>query len=304
MRLLVMCVAVLVLEGCGPRYAYLVQRELAAGDELRCGGYLVWNHEPVRDVFLVINGSGTLSNAFVHPSFRELLDEHGVAYSTYDKPGIRAPFGDPAEVSRDSASIQQYTLGHGVACATGALEWAREQFGASVRLHVRGHSEGTLVALYTYDALLDADPELAAQISTFVLSGLALEPFQDILDRQLAALPGGDRLREAFATCDWALLERSLGVSCAYVDDARQRPSGRALFERLAMRSSGARFYIFHGVQDTLTPVEPVRALETWNRAEGQLPIEFHYYEGEHAGSEAAREEVARLLDAIVSQGP
>jgi hypothetical protein len=43
--------------------------------------------------------------------------------------------------------LERYTLGHGVECASHALRWAREQFGPSVRLHVRAHSEGTLIAL-------------------------------------------------------------------------------------------------------------------------------------------------------------
>ena len=63
-----MCLAVLVTACGGARYEHLVERELAASDELTCPGYLAWNREPVRDVFLVINGSGTLSNAF-HEKF-------------------------------------------------------------------------------------------------------------------------------------------------------------------------------------------------------------------------------------------
>lgn len=71
----------------------------------------MWNHAPVRDVFLVINGSGTGSNAFVHPTFEGLLSSRPVAYSTYDKPGVSAPFGNPAAVRRDYATLEHYTLG-------------------------------------------------------------------------------------------------------------------------------------------------------------------------------------------------
>jgi len=296
------CVA-LVLAACGgTHYQHLAERALAAADDLTCPGYLAWSNEPVQDVFLIINGSGTLSNAFVHPSFQGVLSTHRVAYSTYDKPGISAPFDDPAEVRRDDATIQRYTLGHGIACATEALRWSREQFGPSVRLHVRGHSEGTLVALYTYDSLLASDPATAAGIGTFVLSGLAVEPFSAILEHQLASVPGGDRLREALASCNWSVLGKALGISCAYVEDAERRPSGRAMFERLAARAPASRFYVFQGTEDVNTPVEPVRALEAWNGTEGHLQMEFHYYEGGHAGSEAARAEIAQLVTSIVSE--
>jgi pimeloyl-ACP methyl ester carboxylesterase len=289
--------------GCAGRFEHVVERGLAAPDGLACPGYLVWNNAPVRDVFLVINGSGTGSNAFVHPSFAELLTGRPVAYSTYDKPGVSAPFGDPGAVRRDYATLERYTLGHGIACAREALLWAREQFGPSVRLHLRGHSEGALVALYLYDALLDGDPETASKIATLVLSGLALHPIAALLENQLASLPDGARLRTALASCDWAVLKQRLGVSCAYLEDAARRPSGVDMFKRLAARAPGAQLHVFQGTRDWNTPVEPVRALEQWNASSGHLRIAFHYYEGGHAGTEAAKAELSQLLAAIVSTG-
>jgi hypothetical protein len=290
----------LMATACGPRYAHLVERELPA-DGLVCPGYLVWNDEPVRHVFLVINGSGTGSSAFLHPTFDGVVSTRSVAYATYDKPGISAPFDDPAAARRDDAILERYTLGHGVACATQALRWAREHFGSSARLHLRGHSEGTLVALYVYDALLEEDPELAASIDSLVLSGLALEPFDEILERQLTSLPDGEAVREAIASCDWTILAQRMGVSCAYIDDASQRPSGLTMFERLAARSAPASFYVFHGTEDWHTPVEPVRALEAWNASTGHLEMELHYYQGGHGGSDAVRAEMTRVIDAIVA---
>jgi len=263
---------------------------------------LVWNNEPVRDVLLVINGSGTLSNAFVQPALEGLLKTQRLAYSTYDKPGITAPFGDPAQVHRDYSIFERYTLGHGVACSTAALRWARERFGGSVRLHLRGHSEGSLVALSTYAALLEDDPETANAIATLILSGLPVDPFDRILEHQLAVLPDGRRLRAALAACDRAVLAERLGLSCPYVADATQRPSGRVLFEHLAERGARARIHVFQGNTDWNTPPEPVRALETWNASQGHLDMTFHYYQGGHQGSDEARSQIRRLLEAIVSQ--
>ena len=135
-----------------------------------------------------------------------------------------------------------------------------------------------------------------------MLSGLALEPFADILEHQLASMPDGDRVRQALASCDWHVLEPRMGVSCAYVEDATRRPAGRAMFERLAARAATARFEIFQGTRDWNTPVAPVRALEAWNASTGHLRIAFHYYEGGHAGSDAARDEMAQLLASIASE--
>lgn len=286
-----------LLAACAPRYQHVAERPLRSIGELECPGYLAWNREPVGDVMLVIGGSGHLSNAFVHPSFEDILGAQRVAYATYDKPGIRAPFGDPAAVQRDAPIFERYTLGHGKACALEALRWTRERFGASARLHVTGHSEGTLVALYAYEAALDEDPALAAQVRTIVLSGLALEPIADIFARQLAGLRGGDRLRAAFASCDQAVINNSpfAGTSCAYLEDAARRPSGRAMFERLATRAPATRVHVVHGEADLNTPVTHVRALEAWNVSTGHLPITFHYVEGGHNNNPAARAEIARL---------
>jgi hypothetical protein len=263
---------------------------------------LVWDSEPVRDVFLVINGSGILSNAFVHPAFKDLLKTRHVAYMTYDKPGIHAPFDDPAKVQRDYATLERYTVGDGVECATHALQWAREKLGPSVRLHVRAHSEGALVALYTYESLLEHDTETAQSIVTFVLSGLALDPIDGILEHQLTVAPDGARLRRSLASCDWAVLREHLGISCAYIDDAKKRPSGRAMFERLAARAPSARFVVFQGTDDWNTPVEPVRALEAWNASKGHLDMAFHYYQGGHGGSDAVRVEITQLLRSLTSE--
>jgi hypothetical protein len=50
--------------------------------------------------------------------------------------------------------------------------------------------------------------------------------------------------------------------------------------------------------------VAPVRAFEAWNASTGHLRATFHYYEGGHEGSDAARSEMARLLASIVAQEP
>ena len=171
-----------------------------------------------------------------------------------------------------------------------------------MRLHLRGHSEGSPIALYAYEALLDRDPVLASRIETLVLSGLALEPLANILEHQLASMPDGVRVRQAPASCDWAVLEKRMGVSCTYVEDGTRRPAGRAMFERLASRAAMARFHVFQGTHDWNTPMAPARALEAWNASTGHLRTAFRYYDGGHAGTDAARDEMAQLLAFIASE--
>jgi hypothetical protein len=92
------------------------------------------------------------------------------------------------------------------------------------------------------------------------------------------------------------------GTSCAYLKDAAARPSGRAMFERLTTRAPTASFHILQSENDLNTPVAPVRALEAWNTTAGHLPLTFHYVEGGHTNNPAARAEITRLVQAIVSK--
>ena len=85
----------LTSSGCaGQSLKHVVQRDLLSKDGLTCRGYLGWNSPDVQHVFLWMNGTGLYSSAFVHPSVEGALKVNSVAYLTFDKPGIRAPFQD------------------------------------------------------------------------------------------------------------------------------------------------------------------------------------------------------------------
>ena len=279
---------VLVESGCaGPSLNHLVQRDLLSNDALTCRGYLGWNGPDVQHVFLWMNGTGVYSSAFVHPSVAQALKVNPAAYLTFDKPGIRAPFGDPAKLSVNYEELEQYTQGHMLECARQAMTWSEEQFGHAIQFHFRGHSEGALVAVFLYEKLLSQEPALAARVSSLVLSGLALEPFDALVARQLSEMPAnqGDAVRAAIERCDWGALKRQLGTSCKYLKDAYARPSGRSAFESIALRAPTARFFVFQGNNDAQTPVRHVRELEAWNDQRGHLDMTFRYYEGAHVGA-------------------
>jgi pimeloyl-ACP methyl ester carboxylesterase len=286
--------------GCaGQSLKHVVQRDLRSKDDLTCRGYLGWNSPNVQHVFLWMNGTGVYSSAFVHPSVEEALNVNPVAYLTFDKPGIRAPFRDPAKLSVNDAELEAYTQGHMLECARQAMTWAQEQFGHSIQFHLRGHSEGTLVALFLYEKLLSDEPELAARVSSLVLSGLGLEPFDALIERQLSEMPAeqGSAIRAAIQSCDWKVLKTHLAVSCKYLEDAYARSSGRAAFESIALRAPTVRFFVFQGNNDAQTPARYVRQLEAWNNQRGHLDVTFRYYDGAHVGAPPeVKRELSNLL--------
>lgn len=281
-----------------PRVAELRERVLPAPHGLACAGYAAWNHGPVTDVLLSLGGTGTGSIAFVHDTSRAMLDTGRAAYLTFDKPGVSATFGDPASVHIDDEPFMRHTQGSLLGCAREALRFSDELFGPDVRWHFRGHSEGVLILLSLYDELLAERPAQAQRVRSVVLSGVPLEPFADIMQRQLADKP---RLAEAVTHCNLPILRQQLGTSCSYLADAKARPSGFALFERLAARGAQAKFHVFQGNQDLNALTRFVRQLESWNAQHGHLDITFHYFEGGHAGTPEAKRELSVLLTALAS---
>lgn len=298
--LLALGLLALACGGCaGSSLKHVVERDLPSKDGLSCRGYLGWNSPGVQHVVLAMNGTGLYSSAFVHPSADDALNVNPTAYLTFDKPGIRAPFQDPAALSVNDDELERYTQGHMLECARQAVTWSQAQFGSKVQFHLRGHSEGTLVALFLYEQLLAQEPALAANVSSLILSGLGLEPFDALMQRQLSEMPAkqSSAIRAAIQSCDWPRLKTQLTTSCAYLKDAFARPSGRATFESLAGRAPAARFFVFQAESDLQTPVRFVRELDAWNRQSGHLDVTFRYYEGAHAGAPPAiQREMSDLL--------
>jgi hypothetical protein len=285
----------------------VVQRDLISKNGLTCRGYLGWNSPDVQHVFLWMNGTGVYSSAFIHPSVEDALKQNPAAYLTFDKPGIRAPFQDPAELSVNDDELEQYTQGHMLGCARQAMAWSHEQFGPAIRFHFRGHSEGTLIALFLYEKLLSEEPVLAARVSSLVLSGTGLEPFDALVERQLSAMQAeqGAVIRAAIQSCDWGVLRSRLATSCKYLDDAYARPSGRSVFESIALRAPTVSFFVFQGNDDLQTPMRYVQELEAWNRQLGHLDLTFRYYAGAHVGGPPeVKRELSELLVRLTARVP
>jgi pimeloyl-ACP methyl ester carboxylesterase len=285
--------------GCAPASVPRTEAPLRASDGLECQAYALSGREPVTDVFLSMGGTGTGTSARLPAEMQELLASRSAAFITFDKPGVHASFGDPASVRIDDGPFQRHTQATLLACARQALQLSLDKFGPAIRWHLRGHSEGALLALFLFDDLLATDPALAQRVKTLILSGLPLEPAADNTRRQLADHPD---LARAVEACDWVVM-RKLGVSCAYLRDAEQRPSGRAMFERIAARSPGVLIRVFAGNADINTPANFVRDLEAWNAVQGHLDLAVRYYDGARGGSPAIRREMTDLLLGLVPPG-
>jgi uncharacterized protein (DUF885 family) len=274
-----------------------MERELEAKDGLSCQAYLAWNNEPVSDVVLWMAGTGTGSVAFIPEDTQPLLRSRPAAFITFDKPGVHASFGDPASVRIDDAPLQRHTQETLLECAKQALRLTEDTFGARIRWHFRGHSEGVSIGLTLLLSLLAEHPEQAQRVATLVLSGVPLESLPEIFRRQLADKP---LLARAVQTCNWPIMKQQFGLSCGYLQEAQTRPSGFALFEKLSALHPHTRFEIFQGNADLNTPVSFVHQLDAWNREHASLDLNVHYYDGAHAGTSEARRQLAALMLGLV----
>jgi hypothetical protein len=292
--------AVCALAGaCGhvPKGAHLETHTLASPGGPSCRGYFTWSG-PVQHVVLVLNGTGTRSNAFLPAPFEGMVRDRAVLYATLDRPGITASFGAPDAATKDDAALEAATQIQLLACVSEAMHWIAERFGPTLHIHVRGHSEGALLSLRLYQQLSAQEPLLAAQIETLILTGTPLEAFRTVIASQLDVIDqhDGGELRAAVSRCEWPTLRDRLGVSCAYLEDAYTQPSGRELFESLARNQVRAQFYLFHGTKDWNASVDRVRDLESWAQTQ-PLALHIEYYEGGHNDPpESTRQEVSSLV--------
>jgi pimeloyl-ACP methyl ester carboxylesterase len=295
--------AVMVLGcGCGMQHVKPSEADVHTGDGLACRTYLIAQQAAITDVVLSMDGTGTGTSAWLPDELRDLVKSRPVAVVRFDKPGVRATFGKRSSVTIDDAPFERHTQGTLVDCAKQAIELVEARFGRpnNLRWHLRGHSEGALVALSVYHDLLDSNTATADRVASLILSGLALEPFQQILQRQTTKWPDFAR---AVAACDGAGM-RKTGLSCAYLRDAAARPSGREMFERIAAKAPRARIVVFAGRYDEHTPARFVGELEAWNAASGHLPLEVHYYDGAHNGSPEAKRELHSIVLRLVAPPP
>lgn len=75
---LVLSVALpLAAAGCASSLAHVTTLEVRSEDALECRAFFGHEDEPVEHVVMVLNGTGTGSNAFVHPSMEELVRTRG-----------------------------------------------------------------------------------------------------------------------------------------------------------------------------------------------------------------------------------
>ncbi|HKY63493.1 MAG TPA: hypothetical protein VJR29_08750 [bacterium] len=279
--------------------------EVRAQDGLICSAYF-FSAGPSRHLILTMGGTGLYSNLRLHGEIQSLLKTHPVSYVIFDKPGIQPKKGGKpgAYKLEDEPSFLKHTQDTLMDCAAETLRWGLQQGGGTVQaIHLRGHSEGSQIALRLYERLLKEKDPLAAQVQSLLLTGLPIEPWDEIVSQQLQNYPEKLRneIQTAMTECDWKVLKKWAGVPCGYLRKQSGAPSNEATLEGLRLLSPKVPIYVFHGLNDAHVSAGAVKAFERKNAAhrernEPSLDFRVLYYEGGHRSSESVRGKLKSVL--------
>ena len=279
---------------------------VATKGRLACTAYLHFPDGPLPGPFpLLLDQDGTGLYTTSIPFGAKTPDDPGApgyllrsakaAVLTIDKPGIRPAPDTAAGFQIDHAIYDRHTQRDLVACVLGALRRVAER--ADVKADgwiLSGHSEGAQVVVRAYRALIEKDAEFAKRVHLVSLSGLPMEPWREMIGRQLENRPKARvKFWQAYARRDDAALFRLGPVGSEYWRDVFSTTPLVTDLRDLAKREVKAGFAIFQGTRDKKVSSASVTKFEEWNRRSASagkpaLKLSAHYYPAGHGLNFAA----------------
>jgi len=294
---------------------FVTQTEVTTPSGRSCTAYLATAQESVRGVPVVLSMWGTGEYSMARSVERDpsgmAVVEAGAAWLAFDKPGVVADETSPGGYRITDEVYNRYTLADLEACAAGALAWASalQQVGPSSPIVIRGHSEGAVVAGNLLLRLHESDGAMAPRVTALLLSGAPAGAMRDVFRRQVRARGVEAAYEQAFAEGDDAFVRENAGVGATTLRAWLEERSLQETFAALVNFRPTTRITLFHGLEDTMTPVEMVRELVSENEArldhgEPGLEIAARYYDAGHRLDMGAIHDINLwLLDAIRQPG-
>jgi predicted esterase len=252
-------------------------------------------------------GGGPQNN----PMAAGLVAKSGLAFLTFNKPGVTTDDAAPNGFRIDDSVYNQYTPKELVSCAVGALAWASKDphVGATSPVVVHGHSEGAIIATHALLRLTETKDPLATRVSAVLLSGTPGGAMKDIVKAQADKHNEWPAHTAALEKNDDAFFRKNGGVGAGTMRALVDVPPLTETFASLAEAGTKTRIALFHGRSDTAVPVEMAEALYAENRArsvEGQrvLDLSLREYIGGHSLNAGAFHDMSLWLsDAIRPDG-
>lgn len=236
-------------------------------------------------------GTGIYTTAHIRgldSSLRSLLNERKIRVLTFDKPGISPGAQSRVAVVND-AKYNRYIQDDLVECATQALAALAEQ-----RLHpiiFSGHSEGAQISIRLAAKLAEENSPLNVRIKALYLSGMPLGPWRTMLEHQLK--PRSKKVFfEAYDRSNDLQLRKFGNLTTAYLRQAFALEPLEITLDRLAAINLSAKMFVYHGLNDLLTPVTRLVAYQKLNDETKGLNMVTRYYPTGHSLNRDALQDI------------
>lgn len=238
-------------------------------------------------IFFLQNGSGLYSmedEGRIPPNVRYLYNRSQIAILSMDKPGMS--FEEDKVI--EGEDYNRYTQDDLITCAENTLKWvSSERSVDSQRIFLIGHSEGAMVFSRLVAKFAVSNREMLRSIQMLSLSGVPLEGFKDLINRQIGDADLNKSFWTAYEKRDDATLKKMTSLPYSYWENILAQPSLRETFEELAESELDLSIQIFQGLADANTPAKNVMELERWNMTRAvngstAMPLSIRYYQAGH----------------------
>jgi hypothetical protein len=207
-------------------------------------------------------GTGTYQreSMLFNPPAQRFFDSGKACVLTIDKPGIRrkpgapndAGIGDLRWIEINENDLLGHTQDDLLQCLYFAIEWALAQrpIGTDRQLVLIGHSEGAQLHLRLIQRLLQEKSPILGRIQSILLSGVYLDPWDQLFQRQHSS----DDLKifqRSLRTHDPKLMKRvSKDLGLAYWENVIHRGPLYETVKFIEQSNVAPKIYVFQGLDD------------------------------------------------------
>lgn len=249
-------------------------------------------------IVVVLAGTGIYSTAELvenNPVVKTIVEQKKAVVISVDKHGITFSESAPDHYLLDDITYNKYTQSDLINCVLNGIKWASTtSFSSSEsNIYFMAHSEGTQVAIRTYEQSLAQNLDLSKRIQGFFLSGLVMNSWKEIVNTQITDPIENIKFWDAYNNQDDTTLRRFGDLAYAYWNDILSTQSNQMTLEHLSENATPAFFQVYQGLNDENTIAKPVMDFEQWNKKRraqnlSNLKFQARYYQADHGLNLAA----------------
>lgn len=279
--------------------ALRLQSSVQGTSDKTCNVYLnVMPDSQNLPIVIILAGTGIYSTGNIlenNPIVKTVVEQKKAIVISIDKPGISFNEGSETNYLIDESIYNQYTQRDLIACVLNSIKWASAAPYSATQsdVYFMAQSEGTQVAVRTYQQALTQSLEVSQRIKGLFLSGLVMDSWDNIINSQITDPTEKKIFWDAYNNQDDKTLKTFGDLAYPYWNDILSTEANKTSLENLAQVAAPAVFQIYHGLNDENTLPKPVMDFELWNRDRRRqslpsLKLQARYYQADHGLNSAA----------------